>query len=548
MLTSRGGKPHIWFYLTTVVIGLLIGFSPWLPPGSINGTAVATTRHHGGGAERFDFASLIRRAALLASTRFKEEEDPIPEVLRALDYDRYGRLSFRPEHALWRDEGLPFEVQFFHRGYLFEQRVRINILEADGVSIPLEFSKAFFDYEEIGFTKEVPDDLGFAGFRLHYPLNRDDYHDEFLVFLGASYFRAVGQGQVYGISARGLAVNAGLDTEEFPYFREFWIERPDPGADLITLYALLDSESIAGAYRFVVRPGWETVVAVQAHLFPRKAIEKLGLAPLTSMFWYGENSTGRRREGEVRPEVHDSDGLLLATSAGELIWRPLDNPDRLRVRTFGDTDPLGFGLLQRDREFTSYRDLWALYHRRPSVWVEPLGAWGDGAVELIEIPTETEYFDNIVATWVPAAAVGPERELALAYRLRFAPDGPVYAPTGRVVATRIEPGTVAPTRFELDFDGAALWASAPGEAVVQASSGRILDTTLTKNELTGGWRVGFEVMPEADEVVELSCFLKLGSAIVSETWRYTWREERALVAGDADAVGQNLPQAFEEGD
>jgi periplasmic glucans biosynthesis protein len=283
---------------------------------------------------------------------------------------------------------------------------------------------------------------------------------------------------------------------------------------------------VTGAYRFDIRPGWETVVTVEARIFTRQEeVETLGVAPLTSMFWYGENTA--RPEWEQRPKVHDSDGLLMAGGSGELLWRPLDNPEALRVSAFDDINPRGFGLLQRDREFNSYRDLWALYHRRPSVWVEPIGEWGEGAVELIEIPTVDEYHDNIVAAWVPKEVVGPGEKRAFAYRLRFGPDAPAFAPVGRTVATRVEAGTTGAPRFVVNFDGAALRAlnaATPPEAVVRASSGRIANEMVERDKATDGWRISFDLLPEGSEPVELSCFLTFGGTALTETWRYSWSE------------------------
>lgn len=486
-----------------------------------NATAIEEAVGEIGVVEQFDFDGLIRRAEVLASTPFEDEDDPLPETLQALDYASYGGIAFRPEHALWRDKALPFEVEFFHRGYLFERRVDVNVLDG-GELRPVAFSTEYFEYGEDGFTENLPDDLGFAGFRLHYPLNRYDHHSEFIVFLGASYFRAIGQDQVYGVSSRGLALNTGR-TEEFPFFREFWIERPAPMATRITVYALLDGQSVTGAYRFDIRPGWETVITVDARIFTRQKVETLGLAPLTSMFWYGKNTA--RPEWERRPAVHDSDGLLMAAGSGELLWRPLDNPETLRISAFDDLDPRGFGLLQREREFNSYRDLWALYHRRPSVWVEPIGDWGEGAVELIEIPTVDEYVDNIVAAWVPTGVVGPGEERAFAYRLRFGPDAPAFAPAGRTTATRLESGTTRATRFVLNFDGAALRAldaTTPPEAVVRASSGRIANEVIEKDEATDGWRISFDLLHEDGKTVELSCLLTFRGTALTETWRYSW--------------------------
>ena len=295
--------------------------------------------------------------------------------LRELDYDAYRDIRFRPEKALWRAEKLPFELMFFHQGRAVPEPVRINVVEPAGERV-VAFDPALFDYGKNKLDPQTLRGLGFNGFRVHYAINKPGYKDEVVVFQGASYFRALGKGQSYGLSARGLAVDtAAAEGEEFPRFVEFWIERPRANATSLTIYALLDSRRVAGAYRFVLTPGAETTMQVTARLYLREKIGKLGIAPLTSMFAFGENQPGR---DDYRPEVHDSDGLSIQLGDGEWIWRPLVNPRRLLVTSFGTTNPRGFGLMQRDRSPASYEDPEAQYERRPSAWIEPVGNWGAG--------------------------------------------------------------------------------------------------------------------------------------------------------------------------
>ena len=305
---------------------------------------------------------------------------------------------------------------FFHQGRTVPEPVRINVIEPSGERA-VAFDPALFDYGKNKFEPQTLSGVGFNGFRVHYAINKPGYKDEVVVFQGASYFRAVGKGQSYGLSARGLAVDTAASTgEEFPRFVEFWIERPRANATSLTIYALLDSRRVAGAYRFVLTPGVETTMQVTARLYLREAIGKLGIAPLTSMFAFGENQPGR---DDYRPEVHDSDGLSIQLGDGEWIWRPLVNPRRLLVTSFGTTNPRGFGLMQRDRSPTSYEDPEALYERRPSAWIEPVGNWGAGRVELVQIPTPDETNDNIVAFWVPQALPAPGKPLDIAYKVHW---------------------------------------------------------------------------------------------------------------------------------
>ena len=307
-------------------------------------------------------------------------------------------------------------MQLFHLGFLYGRPVTVNVLR-DGVPTPIPYQPALFDYGRTKVDRPVPVNLGFAGFRIHYPLNTPRIFDEVIAFLGASYFRFLGRGSKYGMSARGLGVNVGgRGPEEFPFFREFWIDNPGPGAERITIMALLDSASATGAFRFEVYPGQETVLDVAATVFCRRPIASLGVAPLTSMFFTGENE--RRTGDDFRPELHDSDGLLIHSSSGEWIWRPLRNAQNTTVSAFSDTNPRGFGLMQRDRVFENYQDLEAFYHQRPGYWVEPIGNWGEGRVELLEIPTAAEVHDNIVAYWSPAKPLEVGQEASFAYRLR----------------------------------------------------------------------------------------------------------------------------------
>src|SRR6266480_8079722 len=346
----------------------------------------------------FDFEQVATRAKDLAKEPFDDSHN-VPKWLLEMSYDQWRDIRFKPDRSLWIDAKQKFTVQFFHPGLFYDRLIAINVVEGRGVH-PLAFSPNQFDYGKNDFASRVPQGLGYAGFRVHYPIKARDYFDEVIVFLGASYFRAVGKEEGFGLSARGL----GIDTaeswgEEFPYFKEFWLVSPAPRADRLTLYALLDSPSLTGAYRFVLRPGEQTAVEVECRLFLRKEVRKLGIAPLTSMFFHGENTN--RAFDDFRPEVHDSDGLLLSFAGGEWLWRPLDNRRTLNVSHLRMEKPRGFGLLQRDRDFDHYQDLETQPERRVSAWVEPSGGWGAGSVELVEIPTPSDTNDNVVAYWVP---------------------------------------------------------------------------------------------------------------------------------------------------
>ena len=336
-------------------------------------------------AGAFGLEDVAKRAKQLAGSAYADPRGGVPQWLLDLNYDHYRDIRFRPERALWRDRSLPFSVQFFHPGFLYDRAESIHVVSRSGTVSPVAFSPDQFDYGRNKFESRVPQDLGYAGFRIHHPIKSTSYHDEVAAFLGASYFRAVGRDQVYGLSARGVAIDTALSSgEEFPWFREFWLVQPAPGAKELTVYALLDSPSASGAYRFVVAPGAQTRVDVELRLFPRRTLDKLGIAPLTSMFLHGESGAGELND--YRPEVHDSDGLLVAARSGEWLWRPLQNPRDLSVASFELVSPRGFGLVQRDRDFDHYQDIEARPDLRPSAWVQPKGEWGKGRVELVEIP------------------------------------------------------------------------------------------------------------------------------------------------------------------
>lgn len=473
----------------------------------------------------FDFDTLRYRAKILAANPYVARPSRVPEKLRRLTYDQYRDIRFNPTHSIGRREGLPFQLQLFHPGFIFDKTVQISELKY-GAETALAFSPHFFDYGK-NRIDDIPATMGFSGFRLLFPLNNAS--DELGAFQGASYFRLLCQKAVYGLSARGLAINTGDPAgEEFPIFEEFWVQRVDPDAKELVLFALLDSPSVAGAYRFVIRPGVETIAQVKAVLYARTAIKTLGIAPLTSMFWHGENTT--TATGDFRPEVHDSDGLLVNHSGGEWLWRPLTNPDKISTVAFGDQNPRGFGLLQRDRKFSSYEDLEANYHLRPTAWVEPVGSWGAGSVRLVELPTPDETNDNIVAFWAPDVLPPIGEPIEFEYRLHWALDQ-IHPPAGFTVATRRgHSKTHEPDleRFILDFDGPYLskHGSDPDlEVVVSAGDGaKLMYTTVQKNPHNGTWRVAFGLRADgSSRPVELRCFLRKSPHVLTETWTYLWQ-------------------------
>lgn len=483
----------------------------------------------------FGFEQVVTRAREIAAVPY-EPGPTIPEALSRLDFDAWRDIRFRPERALLAQTGSRFRMQMFHPGFLFSRPVVVNVVR-DGVATPVPYSAGLFDYGRVKFDKPLPVNLGFAGFRLHFPLNDPRVMDELISFIGASYFRLLGRDQRYGLSARGLSIGAGVPGgEEFPVFREFWVEAPAAGAERVTVYALLDSASVTGAYRFHIYPDVDSVLDVSATLFPRRPIEKLGLAPLTSMFFTGEND--RRFHDDFRTELHDSDGLMIHSGTGEWIWRPLRNPRQQAVSSFVERDLRGFGLMQRDRVFEHYQDLDLAYELRPSYWIEPKGDWGEGVVELIEMPTTDETNDNIVALWAPKTPLEPGREFSFGYKLTAMLDSNELHPGGRIINTYQakpkalgsgEPVTEGARRFIIDFAGGDLdyHLRQPDkvEIVPSIAYGRIDRAFLVPNPKTQGFRAFIDIVVEPGQMAEMRAFLKSGEKTLTETWSYPWRAE-----------------------
>jgi periplasmic glucans biosynthesis protein len=470
------------------------------------------------------FSSLVERARGAAGRAYvAPAEVELPGALGAMNYDQYRSIRFRPERSLWRGEPGRFEVQFFHMGFSFHEPVTVHVVEANDVA-PFPFSADLFTYDLVPKPSSGVD-IGFAGLRVHAPINRDTYRDEIIVFQGASYFRSLGRDQVYGLSARALAIDLGEPTpEEFPRFTDLYLVRPGAGENHVWVLALLDGPSATGAYAFRVEPASEpnpdTRIEVTARVFVRANVAVLGIAPLTSMFLFGEEEPARF--GDFRPEVHDSDSLALWSKDGEHLLRSLRNPSRMAVCSFRLDSPVGFGLLQRDRAFANYQDLEARYQDRPSAWIEPLGDWGPGVVRLLEIPSDREVHDNIAIAWVPDAV--PADGLTFRYRMHLGREVPSTKPVGRVTAARLA-ATLQGTRFLVDFEGEPLTNRERDVKVeVWASSARVLEQHVERNPFTKGWRASFELAADANPVdVELRASLHGAGSALSETWSYLWQ-------------------------
>jgi periplasmic glucans biosynthesis protein len=471
------------------------------------------------------FPALVERARALGQAPPRPVGIDLPPALRDIAWEQYRKISYRPERALWHGEPGHFDIQFFHMGYGYRDPVPVFITDGQSTH-PFPFSSDLFNYGG-GITPPTPSEaagLSFAGMRIHANINRADYRDEFMLFQGASYFRGVEKGGWLGLSGRGLAIDTGLSKpEEFPRFSELYLQKPSPDDKYLWVMALLESKRVTGAYAMRIEPGDFTTVEVTAQVFLREPVEVFAIAPLTSMFLYGEEHPCNF--GDFRPEVHDSDTLVLWNGNGEHLVRPLRNPPHHTISHFRLESPKGFGLEQRDRNWDHYQDIVERYEKRPSAWVEPLSDWGPGAVRLMENSTRLESDDNMGAMWVPDKI--ENQQFAMRYRVHFGHTLPFAQPLGTVIGTRYASWEPARGRFVVDF------ANLPPEANngelkldVTVNNGRLAEQKLLKNEYTGGWRAEFDVVREQSDDIELRATIRNDKQALTETWSYLWQPTR----------------------
>lgn len=484
-------------------------------------TSLLTLPAHATGISQFSHDTVISLARDLAAGDYAPRPT-VPQDWLNMSYEDYQTRWFRSKDALWSDTDRSYNVDFFLPGLYFPRPIQVNAVD-NHTAQRVPFDLSLFDKTDRAPNLSIDDTLGYSGLRLRTELSQPDLKNEFCVYQGASYFRAIGLDNVYGLSARGLALNTGDPSgEEFPEFIEFWLESPAPGQRNMVVHALMDSPSVTGAYRFNITPGENCVMEVEATLFAREELSHVGLGPLTSMFLYDQ--TNRNRFDDFRPAVHDSDGLLIQNGHGEILWRPLANPHQLQVSSFVDENPRGFGLMQRARKFSDFADLEADYHKRPSLWVEPKGNWGKGAVTLVEIPADREIYDNIVAYWRPRTPYTAGSQVDLSYRLSWGHEPDLQLP--RVVNTaggaRVfgDPGRI----MTLDFADHPLLADGPDGIDIHISSPHVETSAgvLQRNPETGGLRLAFSFDPGQRDLVELRAQLRKDGQMASEVWLYRW--------------------------
>jgi glucans biosynthesis protein len=471
----------------------------------------------------FDAQTVVKRARDLAAEPYTPRPE-IPESWRNLSYDQYRKIWFDARNALWEGTDTSQRVDVFPPGLYFPQAVALHVVE-NGTARPVGFDMGVFDTTDKFPDVEIDETLGYSGLRLRAELEKPGIFQEYAVFQGASYFRGIGTGEIYGLSARGLALKTGDPMgEEFPDFTAFWMETPQAGSDTIILHALLDSPSCTGAYRFEITHGAVLEMNVTATVFARTEITHMGIAPLTSMFLFDD--TMRQRFSDFRPAVHDSDGLLIHNGAGEVIWRPLANPATLQISAFSETNPRGFGLMQRKRDFSDFNDLEALYHNRPAVWITPGEDWGQGAVTLVEIPADLEIYDNIVSYWRPATPLQAGAEHQMSYTLHWGAD-PVAATADvpvKVLNTAMGGRPEGGLIFAIDFADSS---DVPDdlsqiEIILRSNKGTTTPGIVQRNPETNGPRLAFTFQPEDNRYAEFRAQLRLNGEPLSEVWLYRW--------------------------
>jgi glucans biosynthesis protein len=484
-----------------------------------------------GPSHPFSFDLIAERAAANARLPWQAPPDTAAAILDRIDYDAYQEIRYRPDMSLMLDSRHQLPVQLFHLGKFSRDIVKVNLVKGNEAQEVL-YNANLFDTPAGHPARELPQGVGFAGFRVMAP----DLKTDWLAFLGASYFRTSGPYNQYGLSARGLAIDTGAPTpEEFPRFTEFWLDSSK--GNTVVIYAILDGPSITGAYRMTAQRSVDTRnvaridMEIEARLFARRDIGRLGIAPFSSMYWYGE--TSRRQIVDWRPEIHDSDGLAMWTGSGERIWRPLNNPPRVMGNAFVDNNIKGFGLLQRDRDFVHYLDDSVFYERRASVWVEPLDPFGEGEVHLLEIPTDDEIHDNIAAYWCPKGPFTAGTSRTYRYRLRWLDDIPFPSNLAKATNTWTgiggRPGHKRPEgvrKFVVDFQGPAFkgLGREDGVEIIVTPSRGVLSNAYCHPvvDQRERWRALFDLEATGSDPVDIRIFLRRADRALTETWVFQY--------------------------
>lgn len=469
----------------------------------------------------FDPAMVTETARRLSKQPYKAIPADIPDAFKNLNYDQYVSIHLRPNATIWAGDNIGFALEPLHRGFIFSTPVQINLV-SDEQQRRLIYDEKMFDFGKIAPPANIGD-IGFSGFRVLAPQETSGFF-ELATFQGASFFRAVGRGQNPGAMARALSIKtADPRGEEFPAFRSMWIERPTMAANALVIHAIIDSESVVGAYRFTLRPGDATIIDTESTLFARAALDNFGIATMSATHLSG--AIDRSRADDLRPNVSEISGLQILTGKGEWLWRPVSNPDTLQISTFVDENPRGFGFIQRDRNFDHYQDDDQHWEARPSLWIEPIGDWSFGGVQLVEIPSESEANDNIIAYWRPKQSLAAGNEISFAYRQFWCKTPPERPALAIAVSSRSGRGSSAKRRrFLVEFSGEILGLQKPEDIKpnLSASPGSIVSVRTFASADKASYRVLFELDPGGEAYSELRLVLEASGKPVSETWIYRW--------------------------
>jgi len=469
----------------------------------------------------FDPTLVTDAARNLSKQPFKPLSADIPEVFRDLGYDQYAAIRERPGTAIWAPDNTGFAIEPLHRGFIFSTPLEINLV-AEGKARRVIYDPAMFEFGKLAVPKNLGD-IGFSGFRVL--AQGEDGFSALAIFQGASFFRAVAPGQTLGTMARAMSIKtADPRGEEFPAFRAVWIERPTLAAGALVMHALIGSESVTGAYHFTLRPGEATIIDTECALFARAAVDNLGLATMSATHLSGP--IDERRNEDLRPSVSEVTGLQILTGKGEWLWRPVANRDTLQISTFIDENPRGFGFLQRDRDFDHYQDDDQHFETRPSLWIEPIGDWSAGGVQLVEIPSDSEANGNIIGFWKPKQLLAAGSETFFAYRQFWCWNPPVQPPLA--IVTQSRSGRVSSSkrrRFMVEFAGEILRlpqnADAP-KANLNASPGSITALRTFTSADKKSCRIWFEPDFGNAAYSELRLVMEAAGKPISETWLYRW--------------------------
>jgi glucans biosynthesis protein len=468
----------------------------------------------------FAAANVLEMARQIAKSPFKAPKGALPDPFANLTYEQYVGIRAQPGSALWSGDNVGFAIEPLHRGLIFTTPMDIYLVD-NGMAQKVPYDRAAFDFGKLQPPADLPD-MGFSGFRVLNAVEGQGLQ-EVAIYQGASFFRAKARGQNLGATARGLSIHTGdPQGEEFPLFRAVWIEKPTLAANALVIHALLDSASLVGAFRFTLRPGEATIIDTELTIVARVAVDHVGLGATTGIYLFG--GLDRAKTEDVRPAVYEINGLQMLSGQNEWIWRPVANRDTLQISAFLDKNPRGFGLLQRNRSFYTFQDDDQHWELRPSLWIEPIGDWGEGQLQLLEIPTESENNGNIIAQWLPKAGLEAGAAQSFAYR-QFWCWTPPARPTLAVCVGARSGKNGAKRRFVVEFSSEALADPAKSAEVkvnLTAHPGQIAWSRSIASAERKSVRVAFDLDPGSEAFSELRLILEISGQPASETWLYRW--------------------------